>query len=210
MCNNPIFRVAALAACITLAACDGSTGPDEEEISAATAEDLATFVVDLDASGGAAYGMTSDPRTGSHTFTRSASCPAGGTHSMSGSSTSSFDPDTRVLSTTWSHTQTHDDCAVIHKRRDGQETKSVIDGAVTVTGSASYELPETRGEPRKILSWSSKRAGSTTTTIGENTRTCAIDVTETYDPATNTFTIEGVMCGREINVTRTPGQRGKR
>jgi hypothetical protein len=214
MRNKPVVGrctgVAVLAACLTLAACDDSTGPQDEELGAASAEDLATFVVGLDASGGAEYGMTSDPRrTGTHTFTRSGPCPAGGTHTMSGSSTSTFDAATRVLSTTWSHTQTHDDCAVTHKRGD-QEITAVIDGSVTVDGSASYEIPETRGAHRKILSYTSRRTGSTTTTIGDRTRTCAIDLTQTYDPATGQFTVKGTMCGREVNVTYTPGQRDKR
>lgn len=209
MSTNRIFArllsTAALAGTVTLAACEGSTGP-EDDLSAVSAADLATFLVNLDASGGTAYGMALDPRTGTHNFNRSAPCPAGGTHSMTGSSSSTFDATTRVLSTTWSHAQTHDDCAVIHKRRDGQEIRAVLDGSITVTGAASYQLPETAGQGRKILSFSSKRVGSTTTTIGEHTRTCQIDVTETYDPAAGTFTVKGVMCGREVNVTYTPGQ----
>src|SRR5688572_13991383 len=208
MRTNPILSVAALAACVTLAACDDSTSPDDE-LSAASAAELAEFVTGLDASGGTAYGMASDPgRTGTHTFTRSGPCPAGGTHGMSGSSTSSFNATTRVLSHNWTHTQTHDDCAVTHTRGDQQITV-VLDGSVSVTGAATYELPATAGQPRKILTFSSTRKGSTTTTVGDKTRTCAIDVTETYDPATNTFTIKGTMCGREVNITRTPGQRLK-
>jgi hypothetical protein len=209
MSTNTIFGrmlgVAALAGSVTLAACDGSTGPEDDDLSAASAADLATFVVGLDASGGTAYGMAMDPRTGSQTFTRSATCPAGGTHSMSGSSTSSFDATTRVLSTTWTHTQTHDDCAVIHRRGD-QQIKAVIDGTVAVNGSASYQLPETAGQGRTILSYSSKRVGSTTTTVGDRTRTCEIDVAQTYDPGAGTFTITGTMCGRQVNTTFTPGQ----
>jgi hypothetical protein len=209
MRTNSILSVAALAACVTLAACDGSTGPEDDDLTAVGAAELAEFVTGLDASGGTAYGMASDPgRTGTHNFTRSGPCPAGGTHGMSGSSTSSFNATTRVLSHTWTHNQTHDDCAVTHRRGD-QTITVVLDGSVTVNGSATYELPETAGQGRKILTFTSKRTGSTTTTIGDRTRTCSIDVTETYDPATNTFTIKGTMCGREVNVTRTPGQRPK-
>jgi hypothetical protein len=201
-------RLAAVLSCLTFG-CDGSTGPDSDDLGAANIEDLATFVAGLDATGGAAYGMTSDARTGSHNFNRSAPCPAGGTFSMTGSASSSVDPATRVLSTTWSHTQTHDDCAVTHHRRDGREVTSVLDGTVSVNGTASYQLPQTRGEEREILSYSSRRVGSTTTTVGDRTRTCEIDITQTYDPATGKFTVSGVMCGREVNVTFAPGHRHK-
>jgi hypothetical protein len=209
MRTNSIFSVTAFAACLTLAACDGTTGPDDDEISAASAEEVAEIVVGLDASGGAAYGMTSDPRTGSQTFNRTATCPAGGTHSMEGSSTSSYNATTRVLSHSWSHTQTHDACAHIQRRGD-REVTVVLDGTLTVTGSASYELPETAGQGRKILAYSSNRTGSTKTTIGDRTRTCEIDVSETYDPDTGLFTITGTVCGREVNLTHAPGQRVKR
>jgi hypothetical protein len=39
-------------------------------------------------------------------------------------------------------------------------------------------------------------------TIGDRSRTCDIDIVETYDPEADTFTIEGPICGREVSVTR--------
>jgi hypothetical protein len=209
MTNKPLFgrrlAGAAMAACVALTACDGSsTGPEDDDLSAATAQDLATFVSGLDASAGTADDMTLDPRTASRTFSRTASCPDGGTYSTSGSSNSSFDPATRILSTDWEHTQTHDDCAVIHTRGD-REVRAVIDGSITVNGAASYLIPESRRHDRTILSYSSRRVGSTTTTVGDRTRSCDVDVTKTYDPDAGTFTVSGVMCGREVDVTFTPG-----
>jgi hypothetical protein len=204
--STPGFRFGAFALVAGLAftGCDGEgTGPDEE-MTGARAEAIATFMLDIDVNDGGAYGMNMDPRGGSHEFSRSAPCPAGGSHSVSGSRSSSLDTDTRVLSTTWSTTQTHDDCAITHSRRDQQVTV-VIDGNITASGSASYQLPTDRpGHGRELLSYSSSRAGSTTTTAGDRTRVCEINVTETFDPATGAFTVTGTVCGRAVNVTRQP------
>jgi hypothetical protein len=77
--------------------------------------------------------------------------------------------------------------------------------AKTVTGTATYRRPQERGESRTVLSYSTTRVGSTTTTVGERSRTCEVDVTETFDPATGSFTITGLICGQTVNVTRGPG-----
>jgi hypothetical protein len=193
---------------LTLAGCSEAVAP-EDGLTTAEAELVATWITDVDATGGDEYGLSSDVRTGSYQFTRSASCPAGGTHGVSGSGTKTLDEDTRVLSTTWTTTQTHDQCGVLHARGDRQVTL-VIDGVVVATGSASYQLPAEGGLPRQILTFTNGRVGSTTTTAGDRSRTCEIEVTESYDPTTNTFTITGTICGREVHVTRTPGERPRR
>lgn len=198
---------AAAAAALVLSACDGTTTePEDRDALSAHADVIAMFLADFDATAGAGYGLSMDPRTASRTFTMTMECPAGGTRSVSGTGSSEFDDATRVLSTSWSTTQAHDECAFVHERR-GETVTVVIDGSVTATGSASYQLPGERGHHRGLLSFDGTRKGSTTTTIGDRSRTCDIDVTETYDAATDTFTLVGTVCGREVNVTRTPSQK---
>jgi hypothetical protein len=73
---------------------------------------------------------------------------------------------------------------------------------VTAEGSATHQLPDSPGDRRQVLSYQNTRSGATTTTIGDRTRACEIHVTETYDAATDRFTVQGTICGREVNVTR--------
>ena len=199
----------ALIAALALTGCEEATAPEDEPLSELQAEAVATLLSDVDATGGDFYGLESDARSGSYEFSRTASCPAGGSHGVSGSGTRSLDEASKVLSSTWTTIQTHDDCAVTRTRGD-QSVTVVVDGSVTATGSASWQLPPERGQPRQILSFSNHRAGSTTATAGDRSRTCEVDVTESYDPATDTFTITGTICGREVNVTRRPGERPRR
>jgi len=201
------FSALALAAALALAGCDGATEPDDREV--VTPEDagaMAAFVFDLDAFavGAAALGSTA----GARSFNRTAPCPAGGTASMSGSSETSTDAATKVVSTKWTHTQTHTACAFTFTRGDKSVT-TVIDGKVTAAGSSSFKLPETRGGLPTLLTWSSTKVGSTTTKVGDKSSTCAVDIKETYDAATKKFTITGTMCGKQINVTRSLDGRGR-
>lgn len=199
---------AALAGLLFFTACDDSTAPADPALDDAA---LATFLADFDPAAMWAMGMSMAPHSAAMDFSRSGtfSCPGGGTITMTGTGTSSLDEATRVLSTTWSTTQTHANCAFTHPTRTGTTTTTVVNGTMTASGAASYLVPETRGTGRKLLTFSSKRVGSTTSTTGASSVTCAVDITETFDPAANSFTIKGVMCGREVNVTRTMGQSGR-
>jgi len=183
--------------------CDAGTGPGEPELASEDAAAIAGLISDVDllSVGLAALSATS----GTRTLTRSAPCPAGGSVSVNGSSESARDDKTLIVSTKWSATQTHAACAFTRTRGE-QTLTAVIDGSVTTGGNSSYQLPKTRGEPRTLLSWSSTKVGSTTTKVGDRTNTCAVDVKETYDPATKVFTLTGVVCGRQVNTTRTLGR----
>jgi hypothetical protein len=200
MRSSPLFSVLALAAALALAACDGATAPDERDVvSPEDAGAMAAFVFDLDAFAVSAASMAS--AAGTRSFNRTAPCPAGGSVSVNGSSESSTDAATKVVSTKWTHTQIHAACAFTYTRGDKSVT-SVIDGKVTASGSSSFKPPETRGALPTLLTWASTKVGSTTTTVGDKKFTCEVNVTESYDPAKKTFTITGVMCGKQINVTR--------
>ncbi len=190
-----------LGALAGLGACEGNTGPDDlDPMTDDDAAAMASFLSDVDALavGVAALASTS----GGRTITKTTSCPAGGSVTLNGSSESSLDEDTRVVSGKWSMTQTHAACAVTHTRGDKSVT-AVMDGSVTAAGTSSYQLPETRGGSRTLLAWASTKVGSTTTKVGDKTRTCEVNLTETYDAAKKTFTITGVMCGRQVDITRS-------
>lgn len=206
MFARPMHRLSpgVLAGMLILAACgDDTAGPDGDftrEDAQAIAEFAGTFDVDL------AFmdGMSSSDlieRHGEFSFTRD--CPDGGTVGTSGQRSATLDTETDVVSTTWESVHTHDACAFTRTRGD-REVTVVLDGSVTTTGEASFQLPETRGEGRTLLSFSATRVGQTVTTVGDRTRTCEIDVTQTYDPSSETFTITGTVCGRDVSVTGAP------
>jgi hypothetical protein len=182
-----------------LAACESGVGPDGPDLTSEDAAAIAGFFSEVEH---VSLGTLSLAGTsGSRTFTWTAPCPAGGSVTVAGSGESSTNQEKRVVSTRWSTTKTSAACAVSRTRGD-QTLTAVVDGKVTTSGAASYQLPETRGEARTLLSWSSATVGSTTTKVGDRSNTCAVDLKETYDPAAKTFTVVGTMCGREVNLTR--------
>lgn len=192
-----------LAAASLLTACEGTVDPQPgDELSADGAAAIASFLADVDAMTVGLNALAA--ASGGRTVTWSRNCPAGGSVSVSGGSESTLDEDTRVVSNRWSTTQTHAACAVIHTRGDKSVT-AVMDGSVTSSGTSSYQLPEKRGEGRTLLTWDGKRAGATTTTVGDRSNTCVVDVSETYDAATKTFTVTGSVCGRDVSGTRRLG-----
>ena len=192
-----------LAAASFLTGCEGTVDPKAgDDLSPEGAEAIASFLADVDAMTVGVNALAAS--SGGRTFTWSRACPAGGSVSVAGGSESTLDEDTRVVSTRWSTTQTHAACAIIHTRGD-QSLTAVVNGSVTSTGTSSYQLPEKRGDGRALLTWAGKRAGSTTTTVGDRSNTCVVDVTETYDPATRTFTVVGSVCGRDVSGTRKLG-----
>ena len=195
-----------LAATLALGGCDAGTGPDERDLlTSEDADALAAFLSDVEILAVGVEALASS--TGTRSFTRTASCPAGGSVSVSGSSESTRDDESHVVSTKWSTTQTHAACAIARTREETTVT-AVIDGTVTTSGTSSWKLPEKRGDSRTLFSWTATKVGSTTTTVGDRKNTCEVNITQTWDPATQTFTVSGTMCGRQVNVTRGLGGRG--
>ncbi len=190
-----------LVSALVLAACQDASGPGENgSLSREEAVMVASLVSDM---GVAAVGLAvADPASGSRTFNRTLPCPGGGSMTFTASHDFSVNEATKVLTTQWTATHTHAACTS-ERERAGKTFTVVVDGSVTNAGTASYQLPANRGEPRVLLSWSATRTGSTTTTVGDRSRTCEINVTESFDPATKTFTLTGTVCGREVSRTRT-------
>lgn len=190
-----------LASALLLGACQDAAGPgDKGSLNREEALAVASLVSDM---GVAAVGLAvADPASGTRTFNRTIPCPAGGSMTFTASHDFSVNEATKVLTTQWTATHSHAACAS-ERERGGKTFTVVVDGSVTNAGTASYQLPANRGEPRVLLSWSSTRTGSTTTTVGDRSRTCEVNLTESFDPATKTFTITGTVCGREVSRSRT-------
>jgi hypothetical protein len=186
-----------------LAGCDGGIAPDAQDLTSEEADAIAAFMFDVDALAVSVANLASS--TGTRSFTRTAPCPAGGSVSVSGSGESSTNLETRVVSTKWTNTHTQTACAITKTRGDQTRT-AVVDGTVTASGTSSYQLPETRGGQRTLLSWASSTVGSTTTKVGDKTATCAVDIKQTWDPAKQLFTVKGTMCGRQVDTTRGLGK----
>jgi hypothetical protein len=182
---------------LALGGCDTTTSPSNAD-SHLDAADLALFLSAADGSG-ADLGSS---QTGSFEFERTRECPAGGSHSVSGTRSRIPNAETGIVAVSWTTVQTHTACAIT-RVRNGQDYTVVIDGSVTANGSATYRVPEAPGQARELLSYSNARNGSTTMTSGDRTRTCDVSVTESYNPETESFTVSGTICGREVSLTRT-------
>ncbi len=193
----------ALIASFTLAGCEDGVGPADPDLTPEDADAMAAFILDIDALAVAAANLASS--TGTRSFTRTAPCPAGGSVSASGTSETSTNQDTKVVSVKWSNTQTHSACAISKTRGDKTWT-AVMDGSLSTSGASSYKLPETRGGQRTLLTWTSATVGSITTKVGDRTNTCATDIQQTWDPAKQLFTIKGTVCGRQVDTTKGTGR----
>lgn len=197
------FAALTLGSLAFLAGCEDGVGPADPDLSPDDADAIAAFILNVDALAVAAADLASS--TGTRSFTRTAPCPAGGSVSASGSSESSTNQETRVVSTKWSNTQTHTACAISKTRGDKTWT-AVMDGSLSTSGASSYKLPETRGGQRTLLTWASATVGSITTKVGDRSNTCATDIQQTWDPAKQLFTIKGTVCGRQVDTTRGLGK----
>ncbi|MHB1192059.1 MAG: hypothetical protein ACYC6F_03355 [Longimicrobiales bacterium] len=198
-----LFAFVTAGSMMVFTGCDAGTGPGDPELASEDADAIASFMFDVDALSVAMANLAS--ATGTRSFTRTAPCPAGGSINVSGSGESSTNQETRVVSTKWTNNHTHAACAITKTRGDRTWT-AVVDGSATASGTSSYQLPETRGGQRTLLSWASATVGSTTTKVGDRTSTCAVDIKQTWDPVKQVFTIKGTMCGRQVDTTRTLGR----
>ena len=201
--SRGLFAFVTAGSLMVFTGCDAGTGPGEPELASEDVDAIASFMFDADALSVAMANLAS--AAGTRSFTRTAPCPAGGSISVSGSGESSTNRETRVVATKWTNTHTHAACAITRTRGDKTAT-AVVDGSVTASGTSSYQLPETRGGQRTLLSWASATVGSTTTKVGDRTATCAVDVKQTWDPVKQLFTIKGTMCGRQVDTTRGLGK----
>jgi len=144
--------------------------------------------------GGAA--LAAVPVPVSQTFSRTVSCPKGGTTTIAGSITGSADRETQTIATETSATKTQAACA--HATRDGT--------VITVTGNPNLAIKSTRKVVKGMPSGpqtTTQKGGFTYSTSTGKSGSCAVDITSTFNPDAKTHTVKGTMCGRTIDRTRS-------
>lgn len=122
-------------------------------------------------------------------------CPAGGKLNLEG--TTSAQVSGTELSSTWTITTRHLDCAV----RINDRTL-VTSGSANSTGHMRMRLPAQSGDPPAMLEFEARSQGEMTTRDGVHTRTCTYDLTQRYDAARKEVTLTGTSCGHSINIVR--------
>lgn len=200
-----ISLLTTLAGAAALAACDGSaTSAAPSELSRADAEALAPAFGEMADSEVGGLGAPSFAAAGESgirlavttttDFTRTRGCPQGGSVTLRGTVVVTADRETRTASQQYNAVRTDSACAF--PLRDGVMT---INGNPNTVVAGSWSIAN--GVPgvrtlthRGAFTWahSSGRTGS-----------CTVDLTTTWTPATQTRRVQGTVCNRTVDVTRT-------
>ena len=198
----------ALAAAVVLAACDkGTTGPDGS--SQLSAEDVRTLAGEtgdqdgamMDGFGGPSFNKTpAGPQfatTVTTTFTRTRTCPQGGSVKLEGTHTVTADPATHSGSSTFSATRTETACAFARNGR-----------TITINGNPNTQLTASQSWTNGVpgVRTATKKGSFTWSRSDGKSGTCTVDVTATWDPATHTLHVSGTLCNQTVDVTRTWSQ----
>lgn len=197
-----------LTALIALAACDqGATEADPAGLTREEAAALAPVYDDLSGDDMAAMGApTFSPASGAEAaaadtttvaFTRTRTCPQGGSVRVEGTLQRVVDREARSATHRYDAVRTEQSCT-FSLRGAGSLTISGNPNTV-VTGRWSV----TDGTPGiRTLT----HVGGFTWTRGNGANgSCTVDLTSTWDPATHTHRVQGTFCGRTVDVTRTRG-----
>jgi hypothetical protein len=195
-----------LAALAALAACDQSTtgSANPSTLSATEARQVAADFGDQDGAmldgvpGGSFDRAPSTPvfatGTVTTTFSRTRTCPAGGSVKLEGTMVHTGDPATRTGSVQFNATRTEAACAFT--RNGGTLT---INGNPNTVFTASQSW--TAGTPG--IRTATKKGSFTWTRSNGGSGTCNVDVTHTWDPAAKTLKVSGTVCNQTIDITRT-------
>lgn len=202
--QRSLLLPALLAAAVTLTGCENNTTGSTETaaLSPTEARALAGDFGDQDGAlldgvpGGSFDRVPADLAavTVTTTFTRTRTCPAGGSVKLEGTMVHNGDPATRTGSLQFNATRTETACAFT---RNG--VTLTINGnpstALTATHSWANGIPGVRTATKKgSFTWARSNGGS---------GTCNVDVTHTWDPATHTLRVVGTVCNQTIDITRT-------
>jgi hypothetical protein len=193
-----------LMAVLALAACDKSvTGAGSSDLSPGDVQTLAGETGDqdgamMDSFGGPSFNkVVAGPQlatTVTTTFTRTRTCPQGGSVTLAGTVTHTADPATHSGSTSFSATRTENACVF---GRDGH--------TITVNGNPNTQLTSnqtwTNGVPG--VRTATKVGSFTWARSDGKTGTCNVNVTATWTPSTHTLHVSGTICNQTVDVTRT-------
>jgi hypothetical protein len=215
-----IVTVFAAGAAVVLGACSDATGPGQSNVSPADARAIADFVVNLDETGptfpssamAGSLATASDATPsfgGSFSFNATEDCPGGGTRSAQGQTTLTMDTIAHTATIDFMSSHAYDACVFTH-----DTTTTQLDGSITSKGTTQFQLSGTMVGFRRwwhpqIISFSGSREGSLTRTVNGTATTCDISLTSTYDSSTQTLTVTGTVCGRQVDYTRTRDDGGR-
>ncbi len=142
--------------------------------------------MEMDAMGGGVAAATDVPGviTDERSFSRSRTCPAGGTFEVEGSMTRTIDTEARTMELEGSGGSAATDCAFVRQ-----------DLTVTVNGSSEWDVFRRRVDGAPDGLQTSHHAGSwnVVRSDGEE-RSCSYSITVIRDPEAGTRTVEGTMC----------------
>ncbi|HEX6069426.1 MAG TPA: hypothetical protein VFZ18_06365 [Longimicrobiaceae bacterium] len=190
-------------ACLALAACDDTTGPEGNELSASEAAALALALdnassssVDTQADAPAqslspSNGPSQAVTTRTDDFEFSLPCPRGGTTTLGGEHVTIIDTTEGFITVDVTAAKGHDACAFR------------TDEGVDVTVNGTLQFVAERELRAGLASASNTHTGSLAYTTSDGKEgTCSIDITTafTLTPGNATRTILGSVCGHEVDV----------
>jgi hypothetical protein len=153
------------------------------------ADNGAEFVSMIATLGGSAFAGT--PLNG----TVEVPCPAGGTRVLSGNGSSTQSGD--VVSSSWQASSQHRDCAIVLN-----STTLVTSGSSQSQGQVTMRVPASGSGRPTILQLQARDTGTMTTKVGNETHTCAFDLSQTYNASTNQVRVKGTACGESVDFLR--------
>jgi hypothetical protein len=208
---NPTRLVLGAVLFVGLAACESSTGLPTEF----TQADAIQLAADMDAVAtlgqsdmgispsfsmsvgtGEAAASVAVPVTVNNSFSVTKECPRGGQVALAGTVVGTGDRETHSLTLDSDATRTDSDCAFM--TRHGVLT---LDGNPNIT----YEGHLNIVNGALVGIQSQTHQGSFTWLRGGGSGTCDVNITSSFDPATNTATVVGTFCGFNVNATHTRG-----
>jgi hypothetical protein len=206
-----ITRYVALTSVLMIGACESVTAPTAQvqQLSSTDTQFLAdqmdimtsSLLDDVFSSSSLgpslAPALSHQPVVWTHTFEKSRACHDGGTLTIAGSGTKTWDPEDRTYDVDLSGTKVREQCA--HTRSDEFE-----DVVITLTGVAEWTHDRHYAQRHPTGEWVTTWVGNwdwskSTGTSGH----CTYDIVKTIDTEANTKTLTGVMCGNEVNKTST-------
>ena len=212
-----LLGIAVLGMALVAGACSGSgTGPARGSLSADESGALATTMDSenntvvgdqtgrLDTSPGLAPladqtggtpGLRATVLSSQTTFHTQRDCRLGGSLTVDGDISHTFDTDTHTLTADFQATVTHDGCV-----------RNIRGTHITLTGNPNLQLAAHRqrvsGLPSGLQTWSLK--GSVGWVKPDGTSgTCDIDIQGQLDPAAHTRTVDGTVCDHTIHSSLT-------
>lgn len=205
--RRTLLLPAALAAAFALAACEGAaTGPDGGSTSGLSADDVQALASETGDQDGAFLDGFDGPSfnkipagpalatTVTTTFTRTRTCPQGGSVKLEGTATQTVDPATKTGSASFSATRTESACVF------GRNGKTI-----TINGNPNTQLASSQSWTNGVpgVRTATKKGSFNWSTSEGKSGTCNVDVTATWTPATHTLQVKGTFCNQTVDVTRT-------